>query len=151
MDELERRIEPISGPALRGWLAEVKGLLALNREDAARAVTHLEEATELFGGLYSGQEARIWYELGEAYLLADRTTDAERTFREITDLSGTRVFNPYEYVASFYQLGTLLAERGNDTAAREAYETYLQYWGEANLFQEEIGRARAFIAGGAGR
>jgi tetratricopeptide (TPR) repeat protein/tRNA A-37 threonylcarbamoyl transferase component Bud32 len=151
LDELERRIEPISGPALRGWLAEVKGLLALNREDADRAVTHLEEAKELFGGLYSGQEARIWYELGEAYLLADRTTDAERTFREITDLSGTRVFNPYEYVASFYQLGTLLAERGDDAAAREAYETYLQYWGEANLFQVEIGRAKAFIAAGAGR
>ena len=66
-------------------------------------------------------------------------------FRKVTNLAGTRVFSPYEYVMSFYRLGTILEGRGDEAGARDAYENFLSYWENTDMFQDEVGRAKAFV------
>ncbi len=146
LEEFEQRLEPFPGPGLKVWLHEVKGRLALDREQPDEAVRELEQAMQLHE-LYSGQEPRIRYQLGLAYEAAGRREEAIDSFRRITELSGTRVFSPAEFVPAHFKLGRLLEESGNDVAAIRAYERFLHYWDEADRYREDIEHARSFVTG----
>jgi tetratricopeptide (TPR) repeat protein len=144
--ELEQRLEPFPGPALEVWLHEVRGRLALERGEPVAAARELEQATALLE-LHSQQEPRLRFQLGLAYAAAGRDDDAVESFRQVTQLTGSRIYSPGDFVPAHYHLGRLLEKRGDGAGARRAYERFLSYWSGADRHRDHVEHARRAVTG----
>ncbi len=143
--EFAARIELIPGEALRYFLHEVRGRLAILRGEVASGVTELETAAAKIP-ITDSNKPRVLYALGEAYLLAERPDRAEDSFRRMIDLEGARAFSGMDYVCGHFQLAQILERRGDTVGARELYQEFVDYWGEGDLKRAWVDHARDFLA-----
>src|SRR5215831_6994052 len=121
------------------YVPAIRAVLALNRADPERAVELLQVAAPhelgippsavsgLFGALYP------IYVRGQAYLAANRATEAESEFRKILDHRGIVVSDPIAAL-SHLQLGRAYALAGDSAKARSAYQDFFTVWKEADQY-----------------
>jgi predicted Zn-dependent protease len=119
------------------YLPTVRGFLALNHGDPAKAIKLLQAAvpyelgqprstqTGFFGALYP------IYARGQAYLAASQGAEAASEFRKILDHAGIMIGDPIGVLAHL-QLGRAYAMQGDATKATAAYQDFLTLWKDAD-------------------
>jgi len=141
IEELSERVEQIPGPYWKGLAHEVRGRVALERGGTATAVAELEKAEQAVPE-QSGNQVRVWFFLGRAYLEAGRPADAQDRFERVVTSHGDHVFQPMNFVRSLYYLAQIHEQQGDSDKARDSYQRFLDYWGEGNLDPDRIAAAR---------
>jgi tetratricopeptide (TPR) repeat protein len=135
-DDLARRF-PEDTSVRFSYLPALRARIALNRGDTDQAI-ELSQAASLyefgaprsaihanFGGLYPV------YVRGEAYLAAHRGAEAAMEFRKILAHRGIVVSDPIGALAR-WKLARALAQSGDPSNARVAYEDFLVLWKDAD-------------------
>jgi tetratricopeptide (TPR) repeat protein len=119
------------------YLPSLRGLLALNRGEPAKAIELLQVAAPnelaeprssiqgFFGALYP------IYVRGEAYLAARQGGKAAVEFQKILDHRGIVVSDPVGALAHL-QLGRAYALSGETMKAKAAYQDFLTLWKDAD-------------------
>jgi eukaryotic-like serine/threonine-protein kinase len=119
------------------WLPVIRGSIALNRGDAAKALENLQDAAPYdlanpfpvsaspVGNMYST------YLRGQAYLLASQGSLAAAEFQKILDHRGT-VMNGSVGTLAQAQLARALALSGDTDKARATYQNFFQLWKDAD-------------------
>jgi hypothetical protein len=115
----------------------IRAVLAINQAEPQRAVDLLQVAAPhelgiplsavsgLFGALYPV------YVRGQAYLGANKATEAVSEFRKILDHPGIVVSDPIAAL-SHLQLGRAYALTGDRGKARSAYQDFFTLWKDAD-------------------
>jgi DNA-binding winged helix-turn-helix (wHTH) protein/tetratricopeptide (TPR) repeat protein len=135
-NDLERRF-PEDTSVRRSYLPALRGLLALNRREPAKAIEQLENAPPqemavtgitffaFFGSLYPA------YVRGEAYLATHQGPEAALEFQKILDHRAIAVGDPMGALAHL-QLGRAYALAGDKLKAKTAYQDFLSLWRDAD-------------------
>jgi len=127
-------------------LAFGRGSVALSRKDYATAIGQLQQAQDALppGGFYfaPSDHVPIWFALGQAYLGAGRPKDAAPWFQKVVDRSVERQFQPFEFVRSWYYLGTIREQAGDAAGAREAYRRFASYWKDGTIDRDHVAEAQ---------
>jgi tetratricopeptide (TPR) repeat protein len=120
------------------YLPALRGLLALNRREAGKAIDLLEVAGPYELGDHSGASVGFSgplypvYVRGLAYLAAQQGADAAREFQKILDHRGIVVTDPIGALAHL-QLGRAFALAGVPSKAKSAYSAFLTLWNDADV------------------
>jgi tetratricopeptide (TPR) repeat protein len=129
----------------------VRGRVAIGRHDFVSAISDLSAAQAALSprGQITGPTGHvgIWFALGQAYLGAGRPKDAEPWFRKVADSTFEHVGDPVEFVRSFFYLGQIHEQLGDQPAAREAYRRFLGYWRDGSIARDEVAQATRKVAG----
>jgi DNA-binding winged helix-turn-helix (wHTH) protein/tetratricopeptide (TPR) repeat protein len=135
-DEMERGF-PEDSSVRFSYAPTVRAVLALNQAEPQHAVELLQIAAPhelgippsavsgLFGALYPV------YVRGQAYLAANKATEAASEFRKILDHPAIVVSDPIAAL-SHLQLGRAYALTGDKAKARSAYQDLLTLWKDAD-------------------
>jgi DNA-binding winged helix-turn-helix (wHTH) protein/tetratricopeptide (TPR) repeat protein len=135
-DEMEKGF-PEDSSVRFSYAPAIRAVLALNRADPERAVELLQIAAPhelgiplsaisgLFGALYPV------YVRGQAYLAANKATEAAAEFLKILDHRGIVVSDPIAAL-SHLQLGRAYALMGYKAKARSAYQDFFSLWKDAD-------------------
>ena len=138
-DDLERRF-PEDTSARFYYVPSLRGLIALNRHDAAKAVEALQIATPYDLGLpqscFYGFFGAMYpvYVRGEAYLAQHQGAQAAAEFQKIVDHRGIVISDPVGALARL-ELGRAYVMAGDETKGKAAYKDFLELWkdGDASL------------------
>lgn len=134
--EMENRF-PEDSSVRFSYVPTIRAVLALNRAEPERAVELLQATVPhelgiplsavsgLFGALYP------LYVRGQAYLAANKATEAASEFRKILDHRGIVVSDPIAAL-SHLQLGRAYALAGDKAKAQSAYQDFFTLWKEAD-------------------
>lgn len=135
-DDLEKRF-PTDTSAKFYYVPALRGLVALHRQDPAKAIEFLQVSTvyELgepqscffgfFGVMYPV------YVRGEAYLALHQGAQAAAEFQKIVDHRTIVISDPVGALAQL-QLGRAYRMAGNQAGAKAAYGAFLNLWKDAD-------------------
>src|SRR5271157_495953 len=149
-DDLEKRF-PEDTSVRFSYLPSLRGLLAVNHGEPARAVELLQVAVpyELgtqrswihgnFGALYPV------FVRGQAYLAAHQGAEAATEFRKILDHPGVVISDPVGALARL-QLARAYAMQGDTAKAKAAYLDFLTLWKDADPDVTILQQAKAEYA-----
>jgi eukaryotic-like serine/threonine-protein kinase len=135
-NDLDKRFPEDTG-VQRSYLPSLRGLLAVQRGDPAKALELLRPAAPyemgqtramIHGSFGSAYPA---YVRGEAYLAMHRGADAAVEFEKIVDHRGIVVVDPVGALARL-QLGRAYAMAGDTARAKAAYQDFLTLWKDAD-------------------
>ena len=135
----------IPGPAWKRTRHEIAAYRAQYRGDMALGLRELEQAEKLLAA-NGGDNARVWFFLGEAYLDAGKPELAEERFLKVSRMAADRLQSPTAYIRSLYYLGRIYEERGEMNKAKQHYGRFVHYWGEGDLDRDRVEHARSFLA-----
>jgi hypothetical protein len=142
-DDLARRF-PENTVVRFSYLPVLRAQLALNHNDAAKAVEELQVAVPYELGAardFCGALHPV-YVRGEAYLAAGKGAAAAAEFQKILDRRGVVGSEPIGALAHL-QMGRALALAGETGQAKKAYEDFLAGWAGADAEIPILKRARA--------
>jgi serine/threonine protein kinase/tetratricopeptide (TPR) repeat protein len=148
MKAMEAAADADAGPRSKRRLLHLTGAMALDRGDAAGAVTALTQAEALLPARTSmgppASQPPLWFDLGSALVAAGRDAEAARRFeRLITGIE--RIHHPLEFVRSLYFLGQIAERRGDMPKARTYYQRFISYWGDGDLDRERVAHAKQVV------
>lgn len=158
IDEIERMIQidkttdwglylaknDIEGPfrkRLRNALYTIKSWIALDKGDYEQAILYMEEAKALYPGtnLIPADLIEI---SGQAYYQSGDLESAREQFERISRMTYNRKEYGDIYAKSFYILGRIFEELGNNRKAQENYDRFLDLWKNADPGLLEVDDAR---------
>jgi serine/threonine protein kinase/predicted Zn-dependent protease len=134
-DDLEKRF-PEDTCVKFEYVPELRAVLAMNRNDPAKAIKLLEVAAPYELGVPRSSFHAIYgvlypiYVRGEAYLALHQGTQAAAEFQKILDHPGTVNSDPVGALARL-QIGRAYAMSGNQAKARTAYQDFFRLWKDA--------------------
>jgi tetratricopeptide (TPR) repeat protein len=129
--------------ALRfSYVPTIQALVALSRNDPAKAIEFLQDAEPYELGMGSLDPA---YVRGEVYLAAHRGSEAAGEFQKILDHRGI-VGNALIGALAHLQLGRAYALQGDTAKARAAYTDFLTLWKDADAEIPILKKAKAEYA-----
>jgi tetratricopeptide (TPR) repeat protein len=149
-DDLKKRF-PEDTSVQFSYLPAIGALFALAHGDHAKAIETLQVAHTFefgqtglaffghFGGLHPA------YLRGQAYMQAQRETEAAVEFQKLLDHPGLVLADPVGVMARL-QLGRIFALSGNTAKAKVAYQDVLTIWKDADSDLPVINQARAEYA-----
>ncbi len=147
----ERLSTQLPNPGARRRELLVGAELALSGGDVDTAIDRLESATDLLPAgqdfVFSDDLVEYSYALATALYRRGDLLEAANLFRTVIEAGPRRILHPLEYVRSFYFLGKIAEEDGDDNAARRHYERFLDYWSDGEIDRERVAEARAFVDG----
>lgn len=135
-DQMEKQF-PEDTAVRFNYLPTIRAVLAINRAEPQQALELLQVAAPhemgipysaisgLFGALYPV------YVRGQAYLAANKPTQAAAEFQKILDHRGIVVNDPIGALAHL-QLGRAYALSGDKNKAKTAYQEFLMLWKDAD-------------------
>jgi serine/threonine protein kinase/Flp pilus assembly protein TadD len=132
------------------YLPTIRAAIALNGNNAARAIKILQVATpyELQAPAYGGALVNNLYPVyvrGQAYLAMHRGNEAATEFEKIIEHSGVVLNEPVGALAHL-QLGRSYALAGKMTRAHKAYQDFLTLWKDADADIPVLKQAKAEYA-----
>jgi serine/threonine protein kinase/Tfp pilus assembly protein PilF len=112
----------------------VRGLIELERAKIPEAVKLLEDALSLMPAQNVNNNDQAWYiyPLASAYYANRDMERAREAFEKITLLTFGRQDYGELYAKSFYMLGKIYDEQGNNLKAKEFYTKFLDLWKDAD-------------------
>jgi serine/threonine protein kinase/tetratricopeptide (TPR) repeat protein len=135
-DDLEKRF-PEDTCVKFEYVPELRALLALNRNDPAKAIRLLQVAAPYeFGAPRSSFHAIYGvlypiYVRGESYLALHQGAQAAAEFQKVLDHPGIVISDPIGALARL-QIGRAYAMSGDQAKARTAYQDFLKLWKDAD-------------------
>jgi serine/threonine protein kinase len=135
-DDLEKRFSGDTCVKFE-YVPELRALLALNRNDPAKAVELLQVAAPYELGTPRSSFHAIYgvlypiYVRGEAYLALHQGTQAAAEFQKILDHPGIAYSDPVGALARL-QIGRAYAMSGDQAKAKAAYQDFLKLWKDAD-------------------
>jgi predicted Zn-dependent protease len=129
-DDLGRRF-PEDTIVQYNYLPTLRAQLAVNRDDAPRAVDALQSAAPYELGAVDFFSLYPVYVRGLAYLTEHRGSEAVAEFQKILDHRGI-VLNECIGALAHLQLGRAYTLQGDTTKARAAYQDFLTLWKDAD-------------------
>ncbi len=149
-DDLNKRF-PEDTSVQFSYLPTLGALFALAHGDHAKAletlqVTHTYEYGMMglaFFGYFGGLQPA--YVRGQAYMKAQRETEAAVEFQKLLDHPGVVLADPLGVMARL-QLGRIFALSGNTAKAKVAFQDVLTIWKDADSDLPVINQARAEYA-----
>ena len=127
-DDLDKRF-PEDTVVRFNYLPALRGQIALNRNDVPKSLEFLQAATPYELGGYAGLYPA--YVRGEAYLAANRGSEAAAEFQKILDHRGIVENDPIGALAHL-QIGRAYAMQGDTAKAKAAYQDFLTLWKDAD-------------------
>ena len=127
-DDLDKRF-PDDTVVRFNYLPALRGQIALNRNDVSKSFEFLQAATPYELGGYAGLYPA--YVRGEAYLAANRGSEAAAEFQKILDHRGIVENDPIGALAHL-QIGRAYAMQGDTAKAKAAYQDFLTLWKDAD-------------------
>jgi tetratricopeptide (TPR) repeat protein len=128
------------------YLPAIQGQLALDRHDAAQALAVLRSAFPYERGVAGGTTFTVnlfpIYVRAEAYLAANKGTQAAAEFQKILDLRGLALNQPIGVLANLGLARSFRLE-GDGPRARDAYQKFLLLWSNADPEVPVLRQARA--------
>jgi tetratricopeptide (TPR) repeat protein/TolB-like protein len=125
--------------------------LALSQGEIDEAIDRLRQAHALLppGPDFPPFDDFVGYTfaLAEAEFGAGNLLQAGELFRAVVESETKRLLRPYKYVRSFYYLGKVAEQDGDDAAARRWYQRFLDHWGDGEIDRDRVAEARAFVSG----
>ena len=113
------------------YLPTLRAQLALNHDDASKAIEALQVATPYELGSVSYSALYPVYVRGEAYLAAHQGSEAAAEFQKILDHRGIVLNEPIGALAHL-QIGRAYAMQGDTAKAKAAYQDFLTLWKDAD-------------------
>jgi tetratricopeptide (TPR) repeat protein/tRNA A-37 threonylcarbamoyl transferase component Bud32 len=142
--EYERRILPALGAPPVRLEHLLQGELALVRGNFRAAIGELQEAESMLPPRgYDGAHTIIWYSLATAHRLQGNDDEAIDWYERIVEAKAERLMEPIPYVRSYYYLGELLDQAGDDEEALHYFERFLDHWQDGELDRDLVSAARA--------
>jgi len=133
VEQLRDRGSTVGVEVISGMLQAVEGYAAIQRGDLQEGIAALEEVQ---GHKFSPDHwYRLW--LGEAHAEAGQYEQAARYFRSLW-------LNRFKAYGA-YRLGGVYEELGRDDLSREAYESFLRMWVNADPGLPQLEEARAAL------
>jgi tetratricopeptide (TPR) repeat protein len=124
-----------------------RGRYALTVGDYELAIEELRRAVRMLPprpGTEGNPHLRIWYSLGLAYFEDGEEEQALEWFERAVE-SRPHIFDPIAFVRSFYYMGRIQEELGNDEQARHYYQRFLDFWGDGDMDRDKVEDARDFL------
>jgi tetratricopeptide (TPR) repeat protein len=84
--------------------------------------------------------------LALAYFRSGDLAKAQNEYERITALTTGRVDYGDIYAKSFYMLGKIFEQKGDNVKARENYQKFLDLWKDADPGQLEVEDAKAWLS-----
>jgi eukaryotic-like serine/threonine-protein kinase len=146
-DDLEKRF-PEDTCVKFEYVPELRALLALNRNDPAKAIELLQVAAPYELGSPRSSFHAIYgvlypiYVRGEAYLAMHQGTQAAAEFQKILDHPGIAYSDPVGALARL-QIARAYAMSGDQAKARTAYQDFFKLWKDADPDIPVLQQARA--------
>jgi eukaryotic-like serine/threonine-protein kinase len=113
------------------YLPTLRAQIALNHNDAAKALEVLQSAGPYELGSWSNFSLYPVYVRGEAYLAAHQGREAAAEFQKILDHRGIALNEPIGALAHL-QIGRAYAMQGDTAKAKAAYQDFLTLWKDAD-------------------
>jgi eukaryotic-like serine/threonine-protein kinase len=133
-DDLAKRF-PEDTMVQFNYLPAIRARLALNRNDASKALDALQAAASYELGIsgYNSITLALYpvYMRGEAYLTAHRGGEAAAEFQKIVDHRGI-VVNDAIGALAHLQIGRAYAMQGDSAKSKAAYQEFLTLWKDAD-------------------
>ena len=130
----------------RWYIHHINGLLALEEGNTSEAIDHFEKVVSLlpsqninFG---YNQHAIFLDSLAFAYFKAGDLERARTEYERITALTMGRLYFGDVYAESFYMLGKIYEQQGNEAKATTNYEKFLSLRKDADPGITEVEDAR---------
>ena len=131
------RLRPTPGPGSDRLYQLLQGELALARSDHEQAIASFNEAESMLPPRGAeGVHTVIWYSLATAHREAGDRGEAMRWYERIVGSKEERLFEPVRYVRSFYFLGKLHEQRGDD--AEDSFERFLEHWEDGEIDRDRV-------------
>jgi serine/threonine protein kinase/tetratricopeptide (TPR) repeat protein len=149
-DDLEKRF-PEDTCVKFEYVPEIRALLALNRNDPAKAIELLQIAAPYELGAPRSSFHAIYgvlypiYVRGEAYLALHQGAQAAAEFQKVLDHRGIVSSDPVGAMARL-QIGRAYAMSGEQAKAKTAYRDFLGLWREADPDIPVLQQAKAEYA-----
>jgi serine/threonine protein kinase len=149
-DKLKEMIESGLNKKEIRWYYHLMGMMELGKGNFGRAIKYFEDALALesYGPL--AKNANIINSLASAYYKSGNFEKARENYEWITTLTSGRT----EYIEcgdiyakSFYMLGQIHEQQGQEAKAIEHYEKFLELWKDADPGIAEVEEARKRLAG----
>ena len=143
--ELRKRAAPRPNPVEERQIRHLAGRLALARGDSERAVDELAQAVALlpergipFHSHVLPDHLPLWFALGEAELASGRPLAAREWYSKAAESGVERIEHPVAYARSLFQLGKIDRRLGMQSAARRAFERFLELFRGGDLNRQEV-------------
>jgi serine/threonine protein kinase/Tfp pilus assembly protein PilF len=149
--------------AIEGWAHQkeirryhhLMGLIELDRKNYPEAIDHLETALALLPfessvwieGHITNNQALYLDSLALAYYRSGNLEKAVEFYEELTTLTTGRLYFGELYARSFYTLGRIYQQMGNNAKAEENYNKFLALWFNADSNISEVGDAQKRLSG----
>ncbi len=149
--------------AIEGWAHQkeirryhhLMGMIELDRKKFPEAIEHLETALALLPsessvwseGHISNNHALYMDSLALAYYRSGDLEKAIACYEKIATLTTGRLYFGGIYAKSFYTLGRIYQQMGNNTKAEESYNKFLALWFNADSNFSEVSDAQRRLSG----
>jgi tetratricopeptide (TPR) repeat protein len=144
-------VEPIAANRDQRNIAYAKGLILLARRDFSAAISRLMETHSSLSpnvqheGILTAH-VPLWSALGQAHLASGREKEALPWFKKVNESITEHIYEPIDYVRSFYFLGKIYEQQGDMPRARDYYRRFVEQWKDGDLDRERIAEAQKKIA-----
>jgi tetratricopeptide (TPR) repeat protein len=132
--ELKNLIQ--EGPNRKAWryFYLLNGLIEMKKGNSSKAIENFNQASSLLSCQYrSRDEQAIFFEpLAQAYYKAGDLKKAQEEYERIAALTTGRTAYGDIYAKSFYMLGKIAEQQGENARAGEQYRKFLDLWKDAD-------------------
>ena len=124
-------------------------MIELERANITEAFKLLEDALSIMPAQNVNNNDQAWYiyPLASAYYANRDMERAREAFEKITLLTFGRQDYGELYAKSFYMLGKIYDEQGNNPKAKEFYTKFLDLWKDADPGMPEVEETKKKLAG----
>jgi len=125
------------------------GMIELEREKFSKAIEHFKRAISLLPHQRDSNDDHALFiqSLALANYKSEHLERATKEYERIIALTIGRLYYGDIYAKSFYMLGKIYEQKGNNTKALEHYEKFLDLWKDADPGIAEAGDAKKRVAG----
>jgi tetratricopeptide (TPR) repeat protein len=149
-DKIKIEVENWLNPRLMRHYYHLMGHIELEKHIKADAITYFEKAIGLLPYQcepdWAGNHAMYYDSLALAFYKAKNFESAQTWYEKIINLTSGRIYYGDVYAKSFFVMGKIYEQKGDEAKALEYYEKFLTLWKDADPGIAEVEDARKRLA-----
>ncbi len=148
VNELKRMISKSINQKEMRYYYYLCGLIELAQDDSPSAIKNFHRALSMIPSQYAinNEHALFMDGLAFAYYQAGEIESARLEYEKIKRLTVSRLYYGDIYAKSFYRLGKIYEQQGDQSEAASHYEKFLDMWKDADPGISEVEEARKSLA-----
>jgi tetratricopeptide (TPR) repeat protein len=145
-DKIKIEVENWLNPRLMRHYYRLMGHIELEKHKTADAITYFEKAIGLLPYQYEpdlvDNHAMYYDSLALAFYEAKKYESAQTWYKKIRNLTSGRIYYGDIYAKSFFMMGKIHEQKGDEAKAIEHYKKFLDLWKNADPGIAEVDDAR---------